>query len=717
MQMINLSRRGVLQGMGALVLGLTLPGGSASAATPESGPQAFNAFLTIDPGGEITVFIPSSEMGQGVTTSLPQLVADELDADWSHVRVEHGPEDEAFHVPIGPGYTMMVTGGSNSVMAWFVPMRKVGAAARAMLVAAAAERWGVDPAACSAKDSVVTHSAGHSATYGELAAEAARRKPPKDPPLKAPEQRTLIGTSVPRTDLLAKVNGTAEFGVDVRRPGMLHACPLACPVFGGTVGSVDDTAARAIPGVREVLVFDDFVAVVAETWWPARRGVQALEVTWNEGENADFSSADISRMLREGLDPAVKAATGRKNGKATRLIEEDPGALDAVYEVPYLDHAPMEPLNCTVNVGRTRCDIWTGTQVQTMARDETAKILGLKPERVFIHTTFLGGGFGRRGNNDWVEQAVRIAAELDDPVQVLWTREECIRHGFYRPAYAARMRASVSGGRPAAVHARVSGDNIIHRYLPRILHGMKLVRHFPMEGFLETSPYTFDNMLVDWVMTDLPVPIGFWRSVGHSHNAFFMESFLDEIAHALGKDPVELRRSVISEHHPRFRAVLDRAAAEAGWGSAPEGRGQGVALHECFGSICAQVAEVSMEDGVPKIHKVTAAVDCGPVVNPEIVKTQIMSGLLFGLSSALGARLDLDRGRVVQSNFHDYPLLRMDQSPPDVDVHIVETPGAPVGGIGEIGTPPIAPAVCNAIFACSGKRVRSLPILPALETA
>ncbi|MCB9745519.1 MAG: xanthine dehydrogenase family protein molybdopterin-binding subunit [Alphaproteobacteria bacterium] len=709
---MSISRRRLLQAAGALVVAAQLP--PALAATGGPTEDALNPFVAVQPDGRVVVYIPSSEMGQGVRTSLPQLVMEELDADWAALEVEQSPEGKPYRMKMAPGLTMQLTGGSMSVKYWGLPLRVAGAQARWMLVAAAAERWGVDPEACSTQDSVVTGPGGETATYADLVPDAVGRKAPRSPPLKAESERTLIGRSIPRTDALAKVTGAAEFGVDVRVEGMRFACSVACPVIGGTVLKVDDAAARAIPGVLDVFVFDDFVAVVAEGWWPAKRGASALEITWDEGPAAGLSTAEISRRLAEGL-AAGDAKAGRDEGDAARVIDGDPDAIDVTYEVPFLDHATMEPLNCTVHVTPERCDVWVGTQAQTRARKAAAEITGLPLERVHVHTTYLGGGFGRRGFTDYVEQAVKVALAADAPVQLLWTREEGIRHGFYRPAAAARMRASLSGGQVQALHARLASQNILHSLLPRVAWG--ITSDFAMEGLLESSPYRTPNLRVDWKLVDLPVPIGFWRSVGHSYAAFFMESFIDELAHALGQDPVNLRRALIDEAYPRHRRVLDEVVQRAGWGEAPAGHFQGVALHESFGSIAAEVVELRMEGGLPRVMKVTGVVDCGEVVNPGNVHAQLMGGALYGLCAALNGKLDFEGGRVVQSNFHDYPLLRMSQSPPEVDMHVLTTPGAEVGGIGELGTPPAAPALCNALFAATGVRVRKLPVLAALQEA
>jgi isoquinoline 1-oxidoreductase beta subunit len=699
---LNVSRRSVLAGLGVLVLGVRLPVQAQARARPAA--DALNAFVGIGSDGSILVRLPSSEMGQGINTALPMVVAEEMDADWAAVRVDFA-EGKDYQRPLGPGVHMQVTGGSQSIIAWREPMARAGAAARDMLVRAAALRWGVEPSACTTSASRVT-CGEHSASYGELAMEAAALRPPRKVVLKDPAKYTLVGTSVPRTDMQAKVTGQAVFGADVRLPGQRYAAVVACPVFGGRVGRVDDAAARAVPGVSDVLVFEDWVAVVASGWWPAKQAAEKLSITWDEGPNKDLDSEELSARLHEGLD-SKKIATGRREGKATDELAQ--GALEAVYEVPLLDHSPMEPMNCTVHVREDSVEIWAPTQAQTLAVRAAHKITGVPERDVVLHTTLLGGGFGRRGQIDYVEQALHVGMATAAPVQVLWTREECFRHGFYRPAFVARMRGKLEGSRLHAMHIRLAGDNVLYRWIPGFLKGMSLVQGFAMEGLLHTCPYHLEHLLVDYAPVETPVPIGFWRSVSYSHNAFFIEGFLDELAHAAGQDPVDFRRSLLHSA-PRYLAVLERAVAEAGWGKAPEGRFQGVALHESFGSIVAEVAEISMEGSRPKVHRITAAVDCGPVVNPAIVRAQMMGGVVFGLSSAMGEKITLQNGRVQPSNFHQYPLLRMVDSP-EVDVHIVDNPQGPVGGIGEVGTPPVAPAVCNAIFAATGKRIRKLPIL------
>ena len=701
----ELSRRSLLASLGVLVVGVHLPG--VARASPSDSPVDLNAFVGIAEDGTVTVALPSSEMGQGIATALPMVVAEELDADWSQVRATFGT-GRAYRWNIGAGIHMQVTGGSQSVIVWRAPMAEAGARARAMLIAAAARRWGVAPEDCHTEAGVV-RCGERSARYGELAAEAAGMRPPGRVPLKDPATYRIIGSSPPRLDSRDKVTGAAVFGIDVRVPGLRFASVVACPVFGGRVGAVDDRAARAVPGVSDVLVFEDWVAVVADGSWPARRGVDALVLTWDEGPNAALDSASISRRFAAALDH--KGKPGRQEGNAPGALEE--GAIEARYEVPYLDHAPLEPMNCTVHVRADAVEVWAPTQAQTLVERKAKEITGRKT--VLLHTTLLGGGFGRRGQIDFVEQALHVGMAVDAPVQVLWTREECFRHGFYRPGFAGRARGRVENGRLTALHLRIAGDNTLYRWIPRVARNLPPVVKYPMEGILHTCAYNIENLLVEWVPVETPIPIGFFRAVSYNHNLFFLESFLDELASAAGIDPLAFRLAMLDKA-PRYKAVLEKAATEAGWGQAPVGRFQGLALGECFGSIVAQVAEISMIEGRPKVHRVTAAVDCGPVLHPGLVKVQVMGGVIFGLSSALGEEIRFERGRVVQSNFHDYPLLRMCDAP-QVDVHIVENPTAPIGGVGEIGTPFLGPAVANAIFAATGKRLRSLPLYRALESA
>jgi len=703
----TLSRRGFLASAGALVVALSLP--TSAQAHGSELPGELNAFVVIEPDGTTLVQIPSCEMGQGVTTAFPQIVMEELDGDFDKLRVVTAVGD-AYRIHLPMGIKQQFTGGSLSIQTWAQSFQEAGASARAQLIAAAAARWGVSAADCSTESGVVHGPDGQQAGYGELATEAAAIHASKAP-LRNP--RTFIGKSIPRTDIPDKVTGVAQFGIDIRRPGMVRASLAACPVFGGRVGTVDDSAARALPGVSDVLVFDDFVAVIADTWWPAQKGVEALKIDWDtsaKGVDPSLDDAGVSAALHAALDAKTKKIYGHGSPK-----ELGDSPLEATYEVPYLEHNTLEPLNCTVEITADGCDIWTGTQAQTLTMRAAKSITGLPESQIRIHTTLLGGGFGRRGNVDFIEQALQIGMRMPGtPVHLQWSRAECVQHGWYRPAAVGRMRGVVRDGIPHAIEATVARDNVLHRYLPRLLWGLKPVLETSLEGLIHEMPYGFETWRVEYAFCDLPVPIGFWRSVAHSHNAFFLESFLDELAHSEGIDPVAFRLSVLGDS-PRHRAVLETAVKQSGWGEAPDGHSQGVALHASFGSICAHVAEVSVDDGQLVVHRITTAIDCGRAINPDIVKAQMMGGAMFALSELRYGGIHLDQGRVSQSNFHDLPLLRMHESC-DVDVHIVDS-GAELGGIGEVAVPPLAPAVCNAIFAATGQRIRKLPLPAKLEVS
>ncbi|MCB9762281.1 MAG: xanthine dehydrogenase family protein molybdopterin-binding subunit [Alphaproteobacteria bacterium] len=709
------TRRGFLAGLGALVVAVQLPRparAAESAVYPSANDAAtLNAFVGVGTDGTVTVVCPTAEMGQGSTTGLAQCVADELDAPWDRVRVVHADEGKPYRFALLPFDARHMTGASMSTRTWRTPMREAGARARAMLIQAAAARWGVNPGACTTRQGVVVHPDGHEATYGELATAAAALKPPRKVPLKAPAQFTLMGRSPQREDLLGKVTGATPYGIDLRLPDMVRACTVSCPVHGGVVASVDDQAARAVPGVLDVLVFEDFVAVLAETWWPAKRAADALVITWDDRGFGEVDSALISAELRAALDDDKGATTARKEGDALKVLASAAQVIEAEYEVPYLEHAAMEPLNCTVHLQPDRCDVWTGTQGQTRALWAAQEITGLSEAQIHVHTAYLGGGYGRRGNVDWVRHALRIATRVDRPVQMLWSREETTRIGRYRPVEVARLRAAVGDGRITALHARIAGDHSARSYLSGFITKLPLYRTLLAEGMLPAdSPYAFPSVRVDTVLRTFHVNVGFWRSVGQSYTAFFRECFLDEVAHALGQDPVALRRSLLREDRPRIRAVLDRVVEASGWGKAPEGHFQGIGLTDWSGSYCAQVVEITVEDDAPRVRRLTAVVDCGVVVNPDQVKAQIMGGALFGLSSALGEAITLRGGRVEQSNLHDYRLLRMNQSPVEVEVLLMDRPDDPPMGVGEAGTPPAIPALCNALFAATGRRVRRLPI-------
>lgn len=707
-QTINQGRRTFLKAGaaagGGLLIGFYLPGAGRLAQAAEADTEFRpNAWIRLDPDGWVTVIVDKSEMGQGVLTAMPMLVADEMDAAWNRVRVQNAPVAKAY---VNPLLGMQATGGSTSVRASWEPLRKAGAAAREMLVAAAAKKWGVQPDQCRAAEGAVIHLAsGRRLGYGDLAAAAAELPLPQQVFLKDPKAFTLIGRPVPRLDTPQKVNGSARFGLDVRIPGMLTAVVVRCPVFGGKAAAFDEKPAKAIEGVRHVLRIDSGIAVVADGFWAADRGAKALRVRWDEGPNAALSSAEIRRQF---VALAQKpGAVARNTGDATQALAGAARTIEAVYEVPFLAHAAMEPMNCTVHVRPDGCDVWAPTQAQGRAQQTVAKLTGLAPETINIHTTFLGGGFGRRFEQDFVAEAAQIGKALGVPVKVVWTREDDTRHDFYRPAtYNVLTAALDDKGLPLAWRHRIVGPSIMSRVFPDMVKNG--IDRTSVEG-AANLPYAIPNLRVEYAMHNTAVPVGFWRSVGSSQNGFITECFLDELAAAGGKDPFQLRRELL-RNAPRHKAVLELAADKAGWGKPlPRGWYRGIAVHESFTSYVAQVAHVSVsKQGEVQVHRVVCAVDCGPVVNPDTVRAQMESAIVYGLTAALKGEITVRDGRVQQSNFNDYPLLRIDEMP-RVEVYI--RPGADhPGGVGEPGTPPIAPAVVNAVFAATGKRIRRLPI-------
>jgi isoquinoline 1-oxidoreductase beta subunit len=685
-----------------LVIGFHLPaGGRRGMAYP--GLFAPNAWLRIHPDESVLVIVDRSEMGQGVTTSLPMLLAEELEADWSKIRIESAPADKAY---INPMFGMQGTGGSTSVRAAYTPLRKAGAAAREMLVTAAAETWGVDQSECHAEKGAVIHAPSkRRLTYGKLAAKAATVPLPHDVPLKDPKDWKILGTRVPRLDTPPKVNGAAEFGIDVKTPGLLVGVVARSPVFGGTVKSFDATKAKAVPGVRQVVRISTGVAVVGDGYWPAKKGRDALDITWDEGPNAGVSSATISQLFaqRAGQEGAI----ARHDGDTQAALQLATFKVEAVYELPFLAHATMEPMNCTAHVRAGSVDIWAPTQFQTGAQGLGAGIGGVPPEKVNVHTTYLGGGFGRRFELDFIKEALEASKATGAPVKLIWSREDDIRNAQYRPASYHRFQAGLdAGGQPVAWMHRIVAPSIMARVFPdTVKNGLD---GEAVEGGVG-MPYAVPNVHVDYVLTDTGIPVGFWRSVNNSFNAFAVETFIDELAHAAKKDPYEYRRDLLGKA-PRHLGVLNLAATKAGWGTPlPAGRARGIAVFKSFDTHVAEVAEVSVDsDGVPHVHRVVCAVDCGPVVNPGIVEAQMQSAIVFGLTAALWGEITIDKGQVQQSNFHDYRMLRLAEMPV-VEVYIVPSTDSQ-GGVGEPGTPPIAPAVCNAIFALNGKRIRKLPI-------
>jgi isoquinoline 1-oxidoreductase subunit beta len=693
---------------GGLLISLYLPE-LARAAEKFNSPPVFapNAFIRIGSDDIVTVVVNKAEMGQGPYTSLPMMAAEELDADWSKVRFESAPVDPAYNHPV---FGVQMTGGSTSTASEWQRFRIAGATARLMLISAAAKEWNVDPQTLKTESGFVIHTAsGRRASYGSLADAAAKLEPPKDAPLKDPKDYKIIGKPTRRLDTPAKTNGSAQFGIDVQIPGMFTAVIARSPVFGGKVLSFNADQARAVAGVKDVVQVPSGVAVIANGFWPAKLGRDKLEIKWDEGANANLSTTALrAEFARTVQAPGLVA---KKTGDPAKAMAGAAKTITAEFEVPYLAHATMEPMNCTVDLRADSCEIWTGTQFQTGDLMAAAQIAGLKPSQVKIHTTFLGGGFGRRANpaNDFVVEAVHIARAVKVPVKVVWTREDDLRGGYYRPMWYDRMVGGVDAqGNPVAWTHTIIGQSI--------LAGTPFEQFLVRNGIDGTSVegaadllYGIPNVQVDLHTAKLTIPVLWWRSVGHSHNGFAVEAFFDELAHAGGKDPVELRRTLLA-NQPRMKAVLDLVAEKARWGTpTPAGRGRGIATHFSFDSYVAQVAEVSVDkNGDVQVHRMVCAVDCGRVINPDSVRAQMEGGIVFGLTAALKDAITFENGRVQQRNFHDYQMLRINEAP-EIEVHIVPS-NEPPTGVGEPGVPPVAPAVANAIFAATGKRVRRLPI-------
>jgi isoquinoline 1-oxidoreductase beta subunit len=688
---------------GGLMLGVSMPRLAPAFAAETSADFAPNAFIRIGPDSKVTFTIPQVEMGQGVYTSLSMLLAEELDAPLEAVTAVAAPPDDKLYQ--NPVFGFQATGGSTSVRGFWKPLRIAGAAARAMLVEAAAAKWSVDPASCRTENGVVFHDASaQKAAYGELTQAAAALTPPKDPPLKSPANFKLIGKSLKRLDTPDKVNGKAVYGIDVRPPGVKIATLASCPVFGGKVAHVDDVAAKNVPGVRQVVVLDDLVAVVGDHMWAAKQGLAALEVTWDEGPNATLSTADVLNGLVSASEK--EGAIGKSTGNIGKALGEGT-KIEATYHVPFLAHAPMEPMNCTVHVLADGCEIWVGNQVVARTQAIAAQLTGLPIERVIVHNHLLGGGFGRRLEVDYVAKAVRIAKKVDGPVKVIWTREEDIQQALYRPFYFDRFAASLSNGKITAWSHRIAGSSIMARWFPPAFkNGIDIDA---VDGAIDV-PYDAPNIHVEYVRAEPPaVATCFWRSVGPGHNIFVVESFVDELAHAMGQDSVAFRRAHLTKE-PRLLACLDLVAEKAGWGSAHPARvGRGVACQSVFGSYVAAIAEAEVDaNGEIAIRRVTVAVDCGAIVNPDSVEAQIQGGLIFGLTAALYNEITIAKGRVQQSNFNNYRMMRINEAPA-IDVHLIRNGEAP-GGIGEPGTSIAAPALANALFSATGVRLRSLPV-------
>ncbi len=702
----NLSRRSFLGTSaaigGGLMLSLTLPLGRSEAASSDS--FAPNAFIRIGSDSQVVLTMPYVEMGQGTYTSIPMLIAEELDVSLKQVWLEHAPPNEKLYA--NPLLGVQATGNSNAMRGAWKPLREAGATARIMLVAAATKRWGVDAKSCRTEDGEVIHvPTGRRLKYGEVVADAADMPVPGNVTLKSPGDFKLIGTRAKRLDAPEKVNGTALYGIDARPAGVKIATLAQSPVFGGRVKSVDDTAAKAVKGVRQIVRLDDAVAVVADHMGAAKKGLAALKIEWDDGQHAKLATEEIARKLEQAT--LGSGAVAQNIGDADKAMASATTKVEASYQVPFLAHATMEPMNCTAHVRADGVDIWAPTQNQTGVQMIGGQIGGVAPEKVAVHTTYLGGGFGRRFELDFIIEALETSKAAGAPVKVIWSREDDIQHAQYRPANYHQLRAGLdASGRPVAWSHRIVAPSIMARMFPQtVKNGLD---GEAVEGGVGL-PYAIPNVHVDYQLTDTGIPVGFWRSVNNSFNGFAVEGFIDELAAAAKQDPYEYRRALLA-NAPRDLGVLELAASKAGWGTPlPAGRARGIAVYKSFESFAAEVAEVSVSpEGDVRVHRVVCAIDCGMHVNPSTIEAQMQSGIVYGLTAALKGAIDIEGGRVVQSNFHDYQMLRLAEMPV-VEVYIVPSNNEP-GGVGEPGTPPIAPAVCNAIFAATGKRIRKLPI-------
>jgi isoquinoline 1-oxidoreductase subunit beta len=704
-----LSRRGLLAGAAgsAFVLGFYVPLRGLGAPA-ETRPFAPNAFIRIDPHGDVTLVMPQVEMGQGVYTSLSMVMAEELDADWSRVKVEHAPPDEQHYT--NPMLGVQATGNSNSIRAFWKPMRQAAAGARACLMQAAARDWGVSLGECRTQDGVVLHErTGRRAAYGTLVGRAATIEPPKETPLKEVSAFRLIGRPLKRLDTPEKADGTVRYGIDAMPPGVKFATLVACPVLGGKVAHVDAQRALALPGVRQVVTLEEAVAVVGDHMWAAKCGLEALDITWEEGANAGVSSDLIWSRLR-----AASLRTGsvaREDGDLPRTLGADEapasGVVTATFEMPLLAHACMEPMNCTLHVTAKGAEVWIGTQVIGRVRAAVAKAVDLPEAQVTVHNHLIGGGFGRRLEVDMAYTAARIARQVDGPVKVVWTREEDIRHDMFRPAYHDRLWARLQDGRIVGWRHRVTGSAVLARWAPPAFQ-----KGVDPDGVDSASdiPYAIPNLRVEFNREEPPgVNTAFWRGVGPNNNVFAVEGFIDELARKAGKDPIEFRRLHLSKT-PRLQAALDLVREKSGWGSPLPARcGRGVSAQISFASYIATVVECEVsESGEVILRRVTTAVDTGIAVNPDTVVAQLQGGHIFGLTAALYGEITVKNGRVQQSNFHDYRMLRINQIPP-IDIHIIKS-AEPPGGIGEAGTTAALPALRNAIYAATGVALRRMPI-------
>ncbi len=709
-------RRFIVSGLtaaGGLAIGVAIPGlAKALPVLPEPwSPEAaaaaneVSAWILIEPDDSVVIRFARSEMGQGSFTALPMIVAEELECDWSKVRAEYASANR--NVRENEVYRSMSTGGSRAVRDCRVYLQQAGASARVRLIQAAATRWNVSAGECEAQNGKVLHKAsGRGLGFGSLAADAAKVTLAQEPAIKSPEQYHLIGQPTARLDTPLKLNGTAKFGIDTRIPGMVYAAAAACPVFGGKVKSYDDSAIKTRRGVLAVVPFEGGVAVVADRFWRAKEALLAMPIEWDTGPAGSTDSAQFKQAYRDALNG--DAAVARNDGDVAKAMASGDKVVEALYEVPHVAHAPMEPLNATAHVQADRVDIWMGTQNAEGTLRAAAKAAGVKPEQVFVHTAFLGGGFGRRSANDEMLQAVAVSKAVGKPVKLIWTREEDMRHDRYRPQAAIRFKAALGAdGLPVAWENRTAVGSLLRSLgMNPVTSG---IEPMAVEG-LANMPYRVANVRVDCVLKNTHVPVMFWRSVGSSQNAFAVESFVDELAHAAGQDPYKFRRALLT-HRPDFIHVIDTLAEKGDWGKPlPAGKGRGIAIHEAFGTIVGEIAEVDVSPkGEVRVERVVVVVDSGHVVNPRTVEMQMEGGVIYGLTAALYGEISIKNGAVEQGNFDTYEMVRMADAP-KIEVHMALTGGSKWGGIGEPGTPPIAPAVCNAIFAATGKRIRSLPI-------
>jgi isoquinoline 1-oxidoreductase subunit beta len=696
---------------GGLAISVAFPGLADAASIgaqawgPESTPNEINAFLAIDPDGSILIRSPHQEMGQGAITALPMIVAEELECDWSKVKVEYA--SPARNLREKNVYGEMTTVGSRGVRTSWQMLLQAGASARERLVAAAAQRWNVSPSDCEAANSKITHKAtGRSFDYGALAADAANIKLDKEPAIRTPDQFKLIGKRIARLDTPLKINGSAKFAIDTKVPDMVYAAVSACPVFGGRLKSVDEGPAKGRRGVLQVVKLDNAVVVVADRFWRAKEALALLKPEWDVGEAGNTDSAQFAKLYRDTLDGPMVSA--RNDGNVDDAFGKGGKFVEAVYEAPHLAHATMEPLNATVHLQPDKLEVWLGSQTPMGTLRQAAAASGLKPEQIVIHNCFLGGGFGRRSINDEMRQAMLVAKEVGKPVKLVWTREEDMTQDRYRPQAAVRMKTALgSDGMPTAFDAKIAVGSILRSTgINKVENGIEAQA---VEGFANI-PYAIPSVRVGCMLKNTHVPVMFWRSVGSSQNAFFVESYIDELAQAAGQDPYKFRRTLLAGKSD-FLGVLDTIAEKSDWGKPlGQGRGRGIAIHECYGSIIGQVAEVTVsQKGEVKVDRVVAAVDCGHVVNPGIVEAQIQSGVIYGLSAALYGEITIKQGRVEQGNFDEYQVMRLADTP-KIEVYLALSGGKKWGGIGEPGTAATAPAVANAVFAATGTRVRSMPL-------